>query len=102
MTLRSRRKIARAIRKIVKAEQRHPWSRVELQQSLRHLAAHAQRMQLQPEDVLTPNGRDAFTTLARAIARDPAVFSVVGAEWQMVLALAEPEFSIEEQEIFAS
>lgn len=103
MTLRRRKKVANVLRRLVKAEAPNAsWSRVWLASGLRQLAAQADRMKLAPEDVLTPTGRDAFIAIARAIVFNKTSLPTVGAEWQLVLALAEPEFSIEERELFAS
>lgn len=103
MTLRVRKKVATALKKIVRVEfPRATWSRGHFAEGLRRLCGQAQKMGLQPEDVLTGNGRDAFTVIARAIAADRSAHTTLCAEWQLVLALAEPEFSLEEQELFAS
>jgi hypothetical protein len=103
MTLRRRKKVANVLRRLVKAEAPNAsWSRVWLTSGLRQLVAQADRMKLTPEDVLTPTGRDAFIAIARAIVFNKTALPTVGAEWQLVLALATPDFSIEERELFAS
>jgi hypothetical protein len=103
VTLRNRRKVATALSKIVKGEfTKAVWSRIGLRHGLRALAAQAQRMGLAPEDVLTVAGRDAFVVIARAIAQERPSNPSLCAEWALVVRLAEPEFSIQEQELFAS
>ena len=102
MTLRQRKKVDSTLTKIVKVElPKAVWHRVRLRDGLRRLAAKAQQMGLQPEDILTDVGRDAFTVIARAIACDAAAFPSLRAEWQLVLTLAEPEFAIADREVFA-
>lgn len=93
MTLADRKRVAEVMLAIVKAEFLHAWALTpKLQRGLRHLAAQAQQMGLQPEDVLTENGRDAFTTIARAIfhTAEPkeALPKSLRAEWATVLRLA--------------
>jgi hypothetical protein len=104
MTLRRQKKVASTLKKIVKVELPNAsWHRTRLRDGLRRLAAKAQQMGLLPEDVLTDAGRDAFTVIARAIACEITVsLSSLRAEWQMVLRLAEPEFSVADREAFAS
>jgi len=103
MTLRRRKKAANALKRLVKAETPNAsWSRVWLVSGLRQLVAQADGMKLVPEDILTPTGRDAFIAIARAIVFNETSIPTVGAEWQLVLALAEPESSLEERELFAS
>lgn len=55
------------------------------------LAEQAEQMGLAPEDVLTPNGHDAFTAIARAVFapyRPRAPRNNLGAIWQTVVHLA--------------
>lgn len=94
MTLHKRKKIASTLKKIVKAEGPVDvllWKR--LYSGLRRLAEQAQQMGLQPEDILTDNGRDAFTVIARAVLigswPSPGA-SPLCAEWRTVLELAAP------------
>ena len=103
MTLRRRKKVASTLKKIVKVELPNAsWHRIRLRDGLRRLAAQAQQMGLQPEDILTDVGHDAFTVIARAIANDRTSFPPLAAEWQLVLTLAEPKFSVADREAFAS
>lgn len=93
MTLDKRKKIASVLKKIVKAEGPVDvllWKRLYCR--LRRLAEQAQQMGLQPEDVLTDNGRDAFTAIARAVLVGswPGPANTLGAEWRTVLELAAP------------
>ena len=94
MTLRNRKKVAAQLTKIIKVEvQDARWHRMKLADGLRRLAVKAQQMGLQPEDILTSAGRDAFTVIARAIASnrtEPRQMLTLCSEWQMVLHLAEP------------
>jgi len=92
MTLMRRKKAASALKRIVKAELPERWLQRRLYAGLRHLANQAQQMGLQPEDVLTDNGRDAFVAIARAILGDtwPGPATSLGAEWQTVIQLAAP------------
>ncbi len=102
MTLRDRKKAATTLARIVKAEFLNAaWSRVGLRHGLRRLAAQAARQNLVPEDLLTRNGRSAFVVIARAIAQEAPTSPSLCAEWRLVVLLAEPEFSIEERELFA-
>jgi len=101
MTLRNRKKAARVLKRIVTAEFTNAaWSRVGLRHGLHRLAAQAQQQGLVPEDVLTNNGRDAFMVIARAIAQERPSRPPLCAEWRLMVALAEPEMSIAEQELF--
>lgn len=102
MTLRDRKKAATTLARIVKTEFLNAeWSRVGLRHGLRRLAAQAERQQLVPEDLLTRNGRSAFVVIARAIAQEVPDRPPLCAEWALVVRLAEPEFSIDRQELFA-
>ena len=97
MTLSRRKKAASALKKIVQAEWPDAAIRRRLQAGLRRVAEQAQRMGLLPEDVLTDNGRDAFTAIVRAIVttsqRDGSLVinQMLGAEWQTVISLAGPD-----------
>lgn len=103
MTLRARKKAARTLTKIVRAEfQNAAWSRVGLRHGLRRLAAQACRQGLVPEDLISRKGRDAFIAIARAIAMLPPSSPALVAEWALVVALAEPDLATEGQELFAS
>jgi hypothetical protein len=103
MTLRGRKKVAATLRRIVKAEAPSAdWSNTALARGLRQLAAHAERMRIVPEDVLDSTGHDALIVIARAIVFTRTALPALGAEWRLVVALAEPEFSIQERELFAS
>src|SRR3989304_1412403 len=98
MTLQRRKKVASMLKRIVKTELPHnAWLNRALHSGLRHLANQAQQMGLQPEDVLTDNGRDAFVVIARAIlgTRWPGPAEPLCAEWQMGIELATIEAVLE-------
>lgn len=90
MTLESRRRIAKTLKEIVHEELTRDWALPHvIRRGVRALAEHAQRMGMLPEDVLTPDGRDAFTMIARAIGdRKPSAAKRLCAEWQTVIQLA--------------
>lgn len=92
MTLHKRKKAASMLKKIVKGELTDAWLQRRLEYGLRRLAEKAQQMGLQPEDVLTDNGRDAFVAIARAIlgTPQPVYKNALCAEWRTVVALAGP------------
>jgi len=92
VTLYKRKKVASMLKKIVKAELTDAWLQRRLYGGLRHLANQAQQMGLQPEDVLTDNGRDAFVVIARAIlgTRWVGPATPLCAEWKTVIELAAP------------
>lgn len=91
MTLRSRKKAAQALYLIVCKEFNSvSWSCVQMFNGMRRLAAQAHRQGLTPDDLLTRNGYDAFTVIARAIAHQQERNGYEGAEWALVVALADP------------
>jgi len=101
MTLKDRKKAARALKRVVTAEFNNAaWNRVGLRHGLYRLAAQAQQQGLAPEDILTTTGREAFTTIARAIAQEKPSHPVLGAVWRLVVQLAE--VGLEPQEQLAS
>jgi hypothetical protein len=90
--LADRKRVAETLTKIVYAEyvRAHGASSL-IRRGLRVLCEQAQQMGLAPEDILTPNGRDAFIAIARAIfapIRPKAPRNILGAEWQTVIQLA--------------
>lgn len=90
MTLKVRKKAARALKRIVSTEfTSAAWNRVGLRHGLWRLAAQAQQQGLLPEDILTTTGRDAFTTIARAIVQEAPSRPTLGAVWRLVVQLAE-------------
>jgi hypothetical protein len=91
MTLRSRKRAAKALLLIVLKEFKVTFTDVQLLNGMRRLAAQAQRQGLTPDDLVTRNGYDAFIVIARAIAHQQARNGDVGAEWALVIALAEPK-----------
>lgn len=98
MTLKVRKKAARALKRVVSAEfTSAAWNRVGLRHGLTRLAAQAQQQGLLPEDILTATGRDAFTTIARAIAQEKPTRPSLGAVWRLVVQLAESDFDEVEQ-----
>lgn len=92
MTLADRKQVAEALLKIVNAEYRRAYGvRALLQRGLRSLVEQAQQMGLQPDDLFTPNGHDAFTAIARAVfapVRPMAPRDQLNAEWRTVVQLA--------------
>lgn len=92
MTLAARQKVAETLAKIVHAEYVRAHGVASLiRRGIRCLAEQAQQQGLVPEDVLTPNGRDAFVTIARAIFapyRPQPPRDTLNAEWQTVIQLA--------------
>lgn len=92
MTLEARKRAAEAIAKIVYVEyvRAHGVSGL-IRRGIQLMAEQAEQMGLAPEDVLTPNGRDAFVVIARAIFaphRPKAPRNQLGAEWRTVVQLA--------------
>lgn len=95
MTLDRRKRVAELLTKIV-ATLSPTWApRTILRHRLRVLCSYAQQMRLQPEDVLTPTGHDAFVAIADTIswtrhAGEPHMkpYRPLAAEWQTVIQLA--------------
>jgi len=92
VTLASRKRVAATLTKIVYSEyvRAHGASSL-IRRGIRILAEQAEQMGMTPEDVLTPNGHDAFIAIARAIfapIRPKAPRNNLGAEWQTVIQLA--------------
>lgn len=92
MTLADRKRVAEVIAKIVFTEYVRAHGVPSLvKRGIRCLAEQAQQQGLVPEDALTPNGHDAFVTIARAIFapyRPQPPRDQLNAEWQTVIQLA--------------
>jgi hypothetical protein len=92
VTLEGRKQIAEALIEIVQREYtRAHGVPVLVRRGLLVLVEQAHQMGLAPEDFLTPNGHDAFVTIARAIfalQRPKKPRGILGAEWKTVLQLA--------------
>lgn len=92
MTLTNRKEVAEALCEIVRSEYRAAYGVPSLiRRGIRLVAERAQQMGLQPEDLLTMNGYDAFVTIARAIfapRRPEPPRGSLCAEWRTVIQLA--------------
>src|SRR5262249_20783845 len=89
VTRRDRQKIAHALRQITKNELRDGFNTTTRRDRMIRLATQAQQMGLEPDVLLTVEGRDAFIAIARALRTQRAPKRVttgtLRAEWTLII-----------------
>ena len=94
MTKRQQKKIAYTLKRVAKTEFGDAFRATTRREDMMRLAAQAQKMGLQPDVLLTPEGRDAFAAIARAIATQPRCpAKPLRAEWALIIERVERFFS---------
>jgi hypothetical protein len=87
------RKIAGALKRVVKTEMRTGFGTGTRRERMTQLVAQAQQMGLQPDALLTPEGRDALIVIARAVSTQPVrPIKPLRAEWAFIIDRVEHFF----------
>ncbi len=94
MTRRQQKKIAYTLKRVVKTELGDAFKTTTRRKGMTRLAAQAQQMGLQPDALLTREGRDALAVIARAIFSQPQrPTKPLRAEWALIIERVEHFFS---------